>query len=71
MFSSEGAAADFARVNLFSNLANGVGFMWWCPHEQTPLTAFSYSQNMVETELGLLRPDLSPKPVMLEIKKFS
>ncbi|MBQ4070787.1 MAG: cellulase family glycosylhydrolase [Clostridia bacterium] len=72
MLSSESAAADFARVNLFSNLANGsAGFMWWCAHEQTSLFAFPYSDNMVETELGLLRPDRSPKPVMLEIKKFS
>ena len=35
------------------------------------LTAFPYSENMVEVELGLLNPDRSPKPVMLEIKKFS
>lgn len=72
MLASNGAAAKFLRVNLFSLWSNdSLGVMWWCGHEQTMLTAFPYSENMVEVELGLLNPDRSPKPVMLEIKKFS
>ncbi len=71
MLSSNEAAAKFLRTNLFSLWSNdSVGLMWWCGHEQTMLTAFPYSDNMVEVELGLLNPDRSPKPVMLEIKKF-
>ena len=72
MIASDDAAAHFLRVNLFSLWANrSVGVMWWCAHEQTMLTAFPYSTNMIEKELGLLRADRSPKPAMLEIKKFS
>lgn len=71
MLSSNDAAAKFMRTNLFSLWSNdSVGAMWWCAHEQTMLTAFPYSTNMVEVELGLLNADRSPKPVMLEIKKF-
>ena len=72
MLASNDAAARFLRTNLFSLWSNdSAGVMWWCAHEQTMLTAFPYSTNMVEVELGLLKPDRSPKPVMLEIKKFS
>ncbi len=71
MLSSNDAAADFIRTNLFSLWSNdSAGVMWWCGHEQTMLTSFPYSTNMVELELGLLRSDRTPKPVMLEIKKF-
>ena len=72
MLASNEAAAKFLRTNLFSLWANGsAGVMWWCGHDQTMLTAYPYSANMVELELGLLKTDRSPKPVMLEIKKFS
>ena len=72
MIASNDAAASFLRTNLFSLWANGsTGVMWWCAHEQTMLTAFPYSDNMVEVELGLLNADRSPKPAMLEIKHFS
>lgn len=72
MIASNDAAADFLRTNLFSLWANGsAGVMWWCAHEQTMLSAFPYSANMVEVELGLLNADGSPKPAMLEIARFS
>lgn len=72
MLSSNGAAAKFLRTNMFSLWANDAcGVMWWCAHDQTMLTAFPYSTNMVELELGMLNPDRSPKPVMLEMKNFS
>lgn len=72
MLASNDAAAKFLRINLFSLWANGsLGMMWWCGHEQTMLSDFPYSENMVEVELGLLNADRSPKPVMKEIGKFS
>ncbi len=72
MLASDEASAKFLRTNLFSLWANGsAGLMWWCAHEQTMLSAFPYSTNMVEVELGLLNADRSPKPTMLEIKKFA
>lgn len=71
MLASNDAAADFMRTNLFSLWSNdAVGVMWWCAHEQTMLSAFPYSTNMVELELGLLNADRSPKPVMKEIGRF-
>lgn len=71
MLSSNEAAASFLRTNLFSLWSNdSVGVMWWCGHDQTMLNAFPYSTNMVELELGLLNADRTPKPVVLEIKKF-
>ena len=72
MLASNTAAADFLRVNMFSLWANGQeGVMWWCAHEQSMLSAFPYSHNMIELELGMLNPDRSPKPVATEMKKFS
>ena len=72
MLSSNEAAAKFLRTNFFSLWANGsVGCMWWCAHEQTELTTFPYTTNMVERELGMMTIDKKPKPVLLEMKKFS
>lgn len=72
MLASNDAAAKFLRVNLFSLWANGaLGVMWWCGHDQTLLSDFPYSENMVEVELGLLTIDRNPKPVLEEIKRFS
>ena len=71
MVCSDEASAEFLRVNLFSLWANGAaGAMWWCSSDQTELTHFPYSMQMVERELGLLRNDHSPKPALLEIKRF-
>ena len=72
MLASDEAAAKFLRTNFYSLWAIGsLGCMWWCGHEQTLLTTHPYTTNMVERELGMLRLDRSPKPVMLEMKKFS
>ncbi|MBP3495725.1 MAG: cellulase family glycosylhydrolase [Clostridia bacterium] len=71
MVCSDEASAKFLRVNLFSLWANGAaGAMWWCSNDQTELNHFPYSMQMVERELGLLRNDCSPKPTLLEIKRF-
>ena len=68
---SEAIAADFARNCLFSLWANDChGFLWWCAHEQTELAHAPYDWHAVERELGLLRVDRSPKPVLDEIGRF-
>ena len=72
MICSNENAANFMRVNLFSLWSNdATGLMWWCAHEQTMLSAYPYSENMVERELGMLDKDHNPKPVIKEMKKFS
>jgi hypothetical protein len=72
MLASNEVSARFLHLNLFSLWSNdSIGVMWWCAHDQTMLSAFPYSTNMVEKELGLLNTDRSPKPAMLEIQKFS
>lgn len=72
MICSDENAAKFLRLNMFSLWANGAcGAMWWCANEQTMLSKFPYSENTCELELGMLRDDHSPKPVILEMKKFS
>lgn len=72
MFCSDENAASFFRANLFSLWANNSsGVMWWCANDQTMLKSFPYSESMVEVELGMLYKDHTPKPVLLEMKKFS
>ncbi len=61
-------AADFMRVNLFSNWAHGAsGLMWWCANEQTMLTTPPYTYQMCELELGMRYADGSPKPMLREM----
>lgn len=65
-------AADYLRVNLFSLWANGSkGLLWWCANDQNMLTSFPYNRCMLELELGLLNDKRQPKPILLEMKKFS
>lgn len=72
MVLSEEKAADFLKVNLWSNWANGAaGVMWWCAHEQAELTAPPYDWNMCERELGMLNSKLEPKPVLLAMERFA
>lgn len=72
MVVSEEKAADFLRVNLWSNWANGAeGVMWWCAHEQSNLTAPPYDWNMCERELGMMDAKRNPKPTLLMMKNFA
>lgn len=72
MITDEEHTAQFMRANLFSNWANGsTGLLWWCAHDQTKLTAPPYDWNMCERELGMLDENRRPKPMLLEMKKFS
>lgn len=67
MLCSNDRAADFMRVNLFSNWANGSkGVLWWCANEQTDLKTVPYTHNMCEIELGMIDRHRKPKPVLEE-----
>lgn len=71
MIASEAIAADFIRTCLFSLWANDChGLFWWCAHEQSHLAHAPYDWCAVERELGLMRLDRSPKPVLGEITAF-
>jgi hypothetical protein len=59
------------RTTLFSAWANDLkGCLWWCNSDQEGLDFPPYSLTPNERELGMLRQDLSPKPVMLEMQAF-
>lgn len=67
MVCSDETAADFMRVNLFSNYIHGaLGVMWWCANEQDMLEHTPYTYQMCEIELGMRYADGSPKPVLTE-----
>ena len=72
MICDDQAAANFMRVNLWANWADGqVGVMWWCAHDQNFLETAPYAWNMCERELGLFDQFMNPKPVLKEIKRFA
>ena len=67
MVASERIAADFARNVLFSLWAHDChGLLWWCAYDQGHLTHAPYDWHAFERELGLIRADRSPKPVLAE-----
>ena len=68
--SDERTAAGM-RITMFSAWANDLkGCLWWCNSDQEGLDFPPYTLTPNERELGMLRQDLSPKPVMLEMKAF-
>lgn len=65
-------AANFLKVNMFSNWAHGMtGVIWWCANEQIMLKTPPYEWNMLENELGMIDKNRNPKPILTEMKKFS
>ncbi|MFN2285000.1 MAG: beta-mannanase [Anaerolineae bacterium] len=71
MVASDAVAADFVRAGLFSLWAHDLrGLLWWCGSDQTALTHAPYDWHAMERELGLLRSDGTPKPVIKELGKF-
>ena len=71
ILASEKVAADFARTALFSIWAHDChGLLWWCAFDQLQLEQAPYDWNACERELGLLRRDGTPKPVLAELGKF-
>jgi beta-galactosidase len=72
MEANEEVTAAFARTTLFSLWANNCqGFLWWCAYDQSGLGFPPYEWQAVERNLGLIRPDRTPKPVFNELKKFA
>ena len=68
---SEERTASAMRATLFCAWANDLkGFLWWCNADQEELHFPPYDWTAYERELGMLRPDMSPKPVMVEMRRF-
>ena len=68
---SDARTAAGMRATLFSAWANDLkGLLWWCNSDQEVLDFPPYTLTPCERELGMLRQDLSPKPVMLEMQAF-
>lgn len=68
--SDERTAAGM-RCTMFSAWANDLkGCLWWCNSDQEVLDFPPYTLTPNERELGMLRQDLTPKPLMLEMQAF-
>ena len=68
---SDARTASGMRATLFSAWANDLkGALWWCNSDQEVLEFPPYELTANERELGLLRQDYTPKPVMEEMRKF-
>jgi len=71
MIASEQVAADFMRSALFSLWAHDChGLLWWCAYDQLHLERAPYDWHAFERELGLVRLDRSPKPVLTQLGAF-
>ncbi len=71
MMASDETAARFLRAILLSGWAHDLrGLFWWCAYDQTHLAHAPYDWNTVERELGLIRIDRTPKPVLAELGEF-
>lgn len=72
MTGGEAEKAAFARTALFSNWAHDCkGTFWWCAYDQLSFGYPPYNYASVEAELGLIKEDRTPKPVLTEFKNFS
>ena len=68
---SEARTAAGMRVILFSAWANDLkGLLWWCNADQESLDFPPYDLTAYERELGLMRDDGTPKPVLREMQAF-
>ena len=68
--SDERTAAGM-RCTMFSAWANDLkGCLWWCNSDQEVLDFPPYTLTPCERELGMLRQDYTPKPVMREMQAF-
>jgi beta-galactosidase len=72
MTAGENEKAAFARNALFSNWVHDCkGMLWWCGFDQLSLNFPPYNYSALELQLGLIKEDRTPKPVMYEFKNFS
>ena len=71
MICGEDESAAFVRASLASLWAHDCrGALWWCAHDQLSLDYAPYDWAAVERELGLVREDRTPKPVLREMHAF-
>ncbi len=71
-FASEEVQADFFRTCLWSAFAHGLlSAMWWCGFDQCKIERTPYDWSGIERYLGMFRADLTPKPVVKNIKEFT
>ena len=69
---SEERVAAAMRSTMFSAWANDLkGFLWWCNADQEDLRFPPYDWISYERELGMMRTDGTPKPIMKEMKAFA
>ena len=69
---SEVRTAAAMRATMFSAWAHDLkGFLWWCNADQEHLPFPPYDWISYERELGMMRGDGTPKPVMKEMKAVS
>ncbi|MEK7474424.1 MAG: beta-mannanase [Candidatus Coatesbacteria bacterium] len=70
-FSDDANAAAYLRTQLWSLWAHDcMGLLWWCGFDQDHLAHAPYDWCAVERELGLLRADGTPKPLVAEFAAF-
>jgi len=68
---SDARTAAGMRTTMFSAWANDLkGVLWWCNSDQEGLLFPPYELTANERELGMLRQDLTAKPIMLEMEAF-
>ena len=71
-YTSESVSAAYLRNAYWNSYAHSChGALWWCANDQYKLPQTPYDWVAMERELGLLRPDGSPKPALEEMKKFN
>lgn len=64
--------ANVMKTVMWTSLAEGgIGFAWWCAHEQSHLDYAPYDWCALERELGLFDTSLNPKPIGLALKRFA
>ena len=71
MLGSDNVVADYMRACLWSLWANGCqGALWWCGFDQAHLEHPPYDWLCCERELGLVKANGRPKPVLKEFTQF-
>lgn len=70
-FGNEQTAAQYVHLSIATSwVYNTAGFLWWCGFDQKHLEHAPYDWCGVERELGLIRADRTPKPVLAELSRF-
>lgn len=69
---SDDVVAEFYNTVMFSAWAhNCLGSMWWCGFDQCHLENTPYDWSGNERYLGFFRNDMTPKPIVNSVEKFT